>query len=80
MYTAKLPLGYKGQFGPMIKSWIIVLYFAMNVTEPKIITFLKSVGIFISSGKVSDIIHTETGRMHGLIQCLILRDIKLITP
>ena len=43
MYTAKLPLGYKGQFGPIIKSWVIVLYFAMNVTEPKIITFLKSV-------------------------------------
>lgn len=63
-YTAKLPGGYEGQFGPMIKSWIIVLYFALNVTEPKIIAFLESVGIFISSGKVSDIIHTETGRMH----------------
>ncbi len=64
IYTAKLPLGYEGQFGPMIKSWIIVLYFAMNVTEAKIIAFLETVGIFISSGKVSDIIHTETGRMH----------------
>jgi hypothetical protein len=64
-YTAKLPLGYEGQFGPMIKSWVIVLYFAMNVTEPKIITFLQTVGIFISSGKVSEIIHTETGRMHN---------------
>ncbi len=63
-YTAKLPLGYEGQFGPMVKSWIIVLYFALNVTEPKIIAFLETVGIFISSGKVSDIIHTETGRMH----------------
>ena len=63
-YTAKLPLGYEGQFGPMIKSWIIVLYFALNVTEPKIIAFLETVGIFISSGKVSDIIHTETGQMH----------------
>jgi len=64
IYTAKLPLGYEGQFGPMLKSWIIVLYFAMNVTEAKIIAFLETVGIFISSGKVSDIIHTETGRMH----------------
>ncbi len=65
MYTAQLPLGYKGQFGPIIKSWVIVLYFAMNVTEPKIKTFLETVGIFISSGKISDIIHTETGRMHN---------------
>jgi hypothetical protein len=63
-YTAKLPLGYEGQFGPMIKSWIIVLYFALNVTEPKIITFLQTVDIFISSGKISEIIHSETGQMH----------------
>jgi regulator of replication initiation timing len=63
-YTATLPLGYEGQFGPMIKSWIIVLYFAMNVTEPKIVAFLQTVGIYISSGKVSDIIHSQTGQMH----------------
>jgi len=63
-YTAPLPLGYEGQFGPMIKSWIIVLYFAMNVTEPKIVALLQTVGILISSGKVSEIIHSETGQMH----------------
>jgi regulator of replication initiation timing len=62
-YTAPLPLGYEGQFGPMIKSWIIVLYFAMNVTEPKIVAFLQTVGIYISAGKVSDIIHSQTGQM-----------------
>jgi hypothetical protein len=63
-YTVQLPPGYEGQFGPMIKAWIMVLYFAMNVTEPKILAFLQTVGIFISSGKVSDIIQTETERMH----------------
>ena len=63
-YTAPLPLGYEGQFGPMLKSWIIVLYFAMNVTEPKIVAFLQTVGIYISSGKVSEIIHSQTGQMH----------------
>jgi hypothetical protein len=63
-YTATLPLGYEGQFGPMLKSWIIVLYFAMNVTEPKIVAFLQTVGILISSGKVSEIIHSQTGQMH----------------
>ena len=64
IYTASLPLGYEGQFGPMLKAWIIVLYFAMNVTEPKIVAFLQTVGIFISSGKVSEIIHSQTGQMH----------------
>ncbi|MEW5958262.1 MAG: hypothetical protein AB1801_11090 [Chloroflexota bacterium] len=63
-YTAPLPLGYEGQFGPMIKSWIIVLYFAMNVTESKIVAFLQTVGIFISSGQVSEMIHRETGQTH----------------
>jgi len=63
-YTAELPPGYEGQFGPMVKSWIIVLYFAMNVSQPKIIAFLEAAGIIISSGKVSEIIHTQTGRMH----------------
>jgi hypothetical protein len=63
-YTAELPPGYEGQFGPMVKAWIIVLYFAMNVSQPKIIAFLQAVGIIISSGKVSEIIHTQTGRMH----------------
>ncbi len=63
-YTAELPPSYEGQFGPMVKSWIIVLYFAMNVSQPKIIAFLQAAGIIISSGKVSEIIHTQTGRMH----------------
>lgn len=63
-YTAPLPSGYEGQFGPMIKAWVMVLYFAMNVTEPKILTFLQTVGIFISAGKVADIIQTETERRH----------------
>lgn len=64
MYTAKLPASYEGQFGPSLKSWIIVWYFAMNVTEPKIKTFLETVGIFISSGQISKIIQAEMGRMH----------------
>jgi len=63
-YTAELPVGYEGQFGPAIKSWIVVMYFAMNVTEPKILTFLKTVGIYISIGQISKILHAETGRMH----------------
>jgi hypothetical protein len=62
-YTAELPAGYEGQFGPMVKAWIVVLYFAMNVSQPKIIAFLQAAGIIISSGKVSEIIHTQTERM-----------------
>jgi hypothetical protein len=44
-YLAQLPSDYKGQFGPSIKAWVIVMYFAMNVSEPKIVTFFETVGI-----------------------------------
>lgn len=63
-YLAPLPLGYEGQFGPMIKAWIIVWYFAMTMTEPKIVAFLEAIGIFISAGQVSEIIHRQTGKLH----------------
>jgi cell division protein FtsB len=64
VYIADLPVGYEGQFGPGIKSWIVVMYFAMNVTEPKIITFLETVGIYISTGQISEILHSEVGDLH----------------
>ncbi|MCP4540835.1 MAG: transposase [Chloroflexi bacterium] len=64
VYIANLPVGYEGQFGPGIKSWIVVMYFAMNVTEPKIITFLETVGIYISTGQISEILHGEVGGLH----------------
>jgi len=64
VYLAALPEGYQGQFGPGIKSWIVVLYFALNVTEPKILTFLETVGIYISTGQISHILHGEVGRLH----------------
>ena len=64
VYIADLPVGYEGQFGPGIKSWIVVMYFAMNVTEPKIITFLETVGIYISTGQISEILHGQVGGLH----------------
>ena len=64
VYIADLPVGYKGQFGPGIKSWVVVMYFAMNVTEPKILTFLETVGVYISTGQISNILHGEVGSLH----------------
>ncbi len=63
-YLAPLPSDYKGQFGPSIKAWVIVMYFAMNVSEPKITTFFETVGIYISSSQISKIVLDETGRLH----------------
>ena len=59
-YTAPLPDGYKGQFGPTIRSLVISLYYAANMSEPKIIELLEQMGVNISKGKVSSLLTKET--------------------
>lgn len=60
--TATLPLGYNGQFGPGIKTFILSQYYLCNVTEPKIRAFLENVGISISEGQVSKFVLDTDGR------------------
>ena len=62
-YLAPLPVGYEGQFGPRLKAWVVVLAFALNVTEAKIKDFLETAGISISSGQIAAIIKQEVGRL-----------------
>ena len=62
-YLAEMPVGYKGQFGPRLKAWVVVLCFALNVTESKIKDFLETAGISISSGQISAIIKEETSEL-----------------
>lgn len=63
-YLADLPQGYEGQFGPGIKSLIWVLYFASQVSQPKIVELLESVGVFISEGQVSNLLIKEQSALH----------------
>jgi len=55
-YLADLPAGYTGEFGPGIHALVLVFYFACQMTEPKILTFLHHVGIQISAGEVSNLV------------------------
>lgn len=59
-YVAPLPKGYKGQFGPTIRSLVVSLYYAAGMSEPKIIEFLEQMGVNISKGKVSSLLTKET--------------------
>lgn len=59
-YVAPLPKGYKGQFGPTIRSLVISLYYAAGMSEPKIIELLEQMGVNISKGKVSSLLTKET--------------------
>lgn len=55
-YLAPLPAGYSGEFGPGIRSWVLTLYYASGMTEPKIVEFLGHIGIIISAGQVSNLL------------------------
>ena len=65
-YLAPLPRGYDGQFGPGLKALTLVLYNGGQMSEPKILELLGSVGVQISAGQLSnllikdqDVFHTE---------------------
>jgi len=55
-YLAELPAGYTGEFGPGVKALATVLYHALTTSEPKIEEFLTHIGVFISSGQVSNLL------------------------
>jgi hypothetical protein len=75
-YLASLPAGYEGEFGPGLRALIITLYYASEMTEPKIIEFLSHFNISISAGQVSNLLtqknevwHTEKNEIYqaGLV-------------
>ena len=64
-YVAPLPRGYGGQFGPGIKALTIVLYFAAQMSEPKILELYRSVGVEVSDGQVSKWLIKDQVRFHA---------------
>lgn len=63
-YTAPLPKGYEGQFGPNLTALMIVLCFGCNVSDKKILEFLKFLGVSISKGTVVSKLTDENGEFH----------------
>lgn len=63
-YLAPLPLGYSGEFGPGIRSLVLTLYYGSEMTEPKIVEFLRNIGIFISEGQVSNLLIKDKETWH----------------
>ena len=64
-YLADLPPGYTGQFGPGLKALVLVQYHACNVAEPKLLEFLRNVGIVISAGQLSNLLIKEHQGFHA---------------
>jgi regulator of replication initiation timing len=63
-YVASLPAGYEGEFGPGLRALIITLYYASEMTEPKIIEFLSHFNLSISAGQVSNILTKKNEAWH----------------
>ena len=55
-FLGKLPDGYKGEFGPGIRSLVITLYRDSGMTEPAITRFFKTFGIQIAKSTISRMI------------------------
>lgn len=67
----KIPIGYEGDYGPHINSYIVSMKYVNNMSIPKIHEFLENVGIFISSSYLSnwltkhlDIFHREKSELY----------------
>jgi len=52
-YRAKRPAGYEGEFGPDIRSLILILKHVSNVSESCIHSFLSNYGVLISKSSIS---------------------------
>lgn len=46
--TAPLPAGIKGHFGPQLRQFVLAQYHQGQTTVPRLVTLLRSIGIFIS--------------------------------
>jgi len=64
-YVAALPAGYQGQFGPRVKAWVLALYFGGQMSEPKILEVLQTVGLSISAGQLSHMLIKDQDLFHA---------------
>jgi len=64
-YLAAMPAGYKGQFGPRVKAWVLAWYYEAGMSEPKILELLQTVGMSISAGQLSDMLIKEQESFHA---------------
>ena len=55
-YLAEMPAGYQGQFGPGVRALVLAVFYAADMSEPKILELLHTVGLHISAGQLSNVL------------------------
>ena len=63
-YLAPLPAGYHGQFGPKVRAWVLAMYYAGQMSEPKILEVLQTAGMQISAGQLSTMLIKDQDLFH----------------
>lgn len=58
-YTAPLPPGYGGAFGPHLQASAVYLYYAANVSQPQVHRLFISLGLQISRGYLGQLLTAQ---------------------
>ncbi len=64
-YQAPMPAGYQGQFGPGVRAWVLALYYAGGMSEPKLLELRHTVGMHRSRGQLSDLLIKDQEPFHA---------------
>lgn len=60
-YTAPLPPGYSGEFGPQLQASAVYLYYEANVSQPLLHRLFTSLGLRISRGYLGRLLTEQPG-------------------
>ena len=69
-FTAALPPGYHGQYGPGVHSLGLWLVYAGGMSQPQLHLLLTDAGLRISAGEVSSLLTEELERFHAEAQAV----------
>ena len=64
-YRGPLPAGVKGEFGSGIKSLIVTMKHVCNMSQPKILEFLRNAKVVISSSYISKLLTDPESVFHA---------------
>jgi len=63
-FIANLPNGHEGEFGPQIKTLALLMKHACNMSESKILDFVRSFGLTVSKGSLSQMLIKKKEDFH----------------
>jgi len=58
-YQAPRPVGYEGPYGPGLTALVLQLYYQGNMSEPKILEVVHSVGVPLSAGHLAALLTAQ---------------------